>query len=90
MMLSRTLANIYIPPVNVLNDSGAMTELMELHIEQKMLFKDLVSGGINHEEILEALEASIGTKHMDAYIIPIESQLDKLETNVLRTSNQSF
>lgn len=82
-MLSRELANIYIPPVNVLNDSDAMNELMTLHIQQKMLFKDLITGGIDHEEVLEALEAYIGTKNMDDYIISTESQLDKLEINVL-------
>ena len=86
-MFTRKLANIYIPPVDVLDDVRAVEELLELHIEQKRLFSDLVAGGINHQEILEALEAYIGISQMDEYIASTEQQLDELEQNVLWLSN---
>ncbi|MGK7914735.1 MAG: hypothetical protein AB4038_04205 [Prochloraceae cyanobacterium] len=75
-LLLRQVANIYVPPVDVLEDRAAFDELFELHVEQKRLLQDLLVGGVDHEEVLEALEAYIGTSHMDNYIERVEPRLD--------------
>ena len=77
-LLLRKIANIYVPPVDVLEDQAAFDEMFELHVEQKRLLQDLLVGGVDHEEVLEALEAYIGTSHMDHYIEQTEQQLDLL------------
>lgn len=78
VLLLHKVSNIYVPPVDVLDDSKAFDKLFELHIEKKRLLQDLLLGGIDHEEVLEALEAYIGTSHMDSYIEQTEQQLDRL------------
>ena len=83
-MLLRKLASIYIPPVTVLEDTQAMNQLLELHYEQKLLFNDLIKGGIDHDEVLEALEAYIGIKNLDNYCAHVEKKLDIFEADVLQ------
>lgn len=76
VLLLRKVANIYVPPVDVLEDKAAFDQLFELHVEQKRLLQDLLVGGVDHEEVLEALEAYIGTPNMDRYLEQVEPQLD--------------
>ncbi|ELS04810.1 hypothetical protein Xen7305DRAFT_00045460 [Xenococcus sp. PCC 7305] len=66
--LLRKVSSVYVPPVEVLEDEKAFDDLFQLHIEKKRLMKDLIIGGVNHQEILEALEVYIGTSNMDSYI----------------------
>lgn len=77
VLLQRQVANIYIPPVKVLDDKGAMNQMLAAHIEQKQLFVDLVSGEVDHEDLLEVVEAYVGTQNMDNYIEVTEQQLDR-------------
>lgn len=76
VLLLRKVANIYVPPVDVIEDKAAFDQLFELHVEQKRLLQDLLVGGVDHEEVLEALEAYIGTPNMDRYLEQVEPQLD--------------
>ena len=77
MILHRKVANIYIPPVtNIENE--AFDEMFKAHVLQKQLFQDLVAGGVDHEEVLEALEVFIQTRNMDSYIQRTEQKLDQL------------
>ena len=78
ILLQRYVANIYVPPVEVLDDMGAMNQMLAAHIEQKQLFADLLSGEVDHEELLEVVEAYVGTNNMDSYIDSTEQQLDRL------------
>ena len=78
MILHRTVANIFIPPVDYLEDKEAMEQMFSIHCERKLLFNDLVEGNVDYEEVLEACEMYIGTKVMDDFIESIEPQLDKL------------
>lgn len=89
MILLRKTASIYIPPVQVIEDGDLFDSMFESHCQQKLLFNDLINGDVDHEEILEALEAYIGTSQMDNYIAATEKQLDELEERVLWLSNQS-
>ncbi|MEO1006901.1 MAG: hypothetical protein AAFW67_13910, partial [Cyanobacteria bacterium J06638_38] len=66
--LLRKVSSVYVPPVEVLEDEKAFDDLFQLHIEKKRLMKDLITGGVNHQEVLEALEVYIGTSNMDSYI----------------------
>ena len=77
-LLLRKVANIYVPPVDLLEDKAAFEQMFELHVEKKRLLNDLLVGGVDHEEVLEALEAYIGTSNMDNYIEQTEQQLDLL------------
>lgn len=80
-LLLRKVANLYVPPVNVLEDKAAFEQMFELHVEKKRLLNDLLIGGVDHEEVLEALEAYIGTSNMDNYIEQTEQQLDLILTS---------
>ena len=83
-MLLRKLVSIYIPPVTVLEDTQTMNQLLELHYQQKLLFNDLIKGGVDHDEVLEALEAYIGIKNLDNYCARVDKKLDIFEANVLQ------
>lgn len=76
--LVRRTADIYIPPVEVLKDDAAMNQMMALHIEQKKFFNALVTDDCCHEDVLEFVEAYIGTSEMDRYIESTEQKLVKL------------
>ena len=56
VLLSRQVANIYIPPVDVINDKTEMNQLLALHIEQKNFFAALVQDDTCHEDVLEYVE----------------------------------
>ena len=43
VLLQRKVANIYIPPVDVLDDKQAMDQLIAIHIEQKNFFAALAT-----------------------------------------------
>lgn len=87
VLLPRKVASIYIPSVQVVEDKDLFDSMFEAHCQQKLLFNDLIKGGVNHEEILEALELYIGTSQMDSYIASSEQQLDELEKRVLWLSD---
>ncbi len=76
VLLLRKVSDILVPPVEILQDEKAFDEMFELHVEQKLLLQDLLVGGVDYEEVLEALEVYLGTPAMDAYINRIEPQLD--------------
>lgn len=73
--LIRRVADIYIPPVEVIDDEAALNQMMALHIEQKNFFNALVTDESCHEDVLEFVEAYIGTKSMDGYIAKTEREL---------------
>ena len=76
MILHRRVANIFVPPVDYLEDEEALTQMFAIHVERKLLFNDLVEGGVDFETVLEACEAYIGTSQMDGFIAEVEPQLD--------------
>ena len=78
-LLLRQVSDILVPPVDILQDEKAFDEMFELHVEQKLLLQDLLRGGVDYEEVLEALEVYLGTPAMDAYIHRVEPQLDQLD-----------
>ena len=78
LVLKRIVSEIYVPPVKVLDDKSAMNQLFLAHIEQKQLFADLLSGEVDHEELLEVVEAYVGTNNMDSFIDSTEQQLNRL------------
>ncbi|MGD1920405.1 MAG: hypothetical protein ACFCAD_16900 [Pleurocapsa sp.] len=78
VLLQRKVANIYIPPVDVMEDREAMNQLLAFHVEQKNFFAALVEDDICHEDVLEYVETYIGTRDMDNYIEVTEQQLDQL------------
>ncbi|MEM8779999.1 MAG: hypothetical protein AAGF26_14230 [Cyanobacteria bacterium P01_G01_bin.49] len=55
-----------------------MNRLMEAHFQQKQFFKALVEDDGCQEDVLEFMEAYIGTSQMDSYIDRTEQQLDRL------------
>lgn len=77
-LLHREISNILVPSVDVLEDKAAFKQLFAIHCEKKLLLQDLITGGVDHEEVLEALEIYIGTSKMDAYIDQIEPEMDCL------------
>lgn len=78
VLLQRQVADIYIPPVDVIDDKAAMNQLMDLHILQKQFFAALVEDDICHEDVLDFVETYIGTHQMDSYVVQTEAQLDQL------------
>lgn len=76
--LIRRVADIYIPPVTVIDDKEAMNQLMALHFEQKQFFNALVTDDVCHEDVLEFIEAYVDTRAMDDRINQIEQQLTEL------------
>ena len=76
--LRRKVANILIPPVEVLKDKKAVDEMFAIHCERKLLLNDLIKGGVDYDTVLDACEAYLGTSAMDNYIKQVEPQLDKL------------
>lgn len=76
--LVRRVADIYIPPVEVIDDRSYMDSMMAAHIEQKNFFNALVTDEVCHEDVLEFVEAYIGTREMDIYIDRTEQQLTQL------------
>ena len=76
--LVRRVADIYIPPVEVIDDRDAMNQMIALHVEQKNFFNALVTDECAHEDVLEFIEAYIGTSEMDSYIESTEEKLTKL------------
>ena len=83
--LVRRVASIYIPPVEVIDDKAAMNQMMAAHVEQKNFFNALVNDDCVHEDVLEFVEAYIGTSQMDSYINATETQLQQLSDKVIRT-----
>ena len=79
--LIRRVADIYIPPVEVIDDSAALDQMMALHVEQKNFFNALVTDDVCHEDVLEFVEAYIGTRSMDNYIARTERELTELAGN---------
>ena len=78
LTLKRKVADILIPPVNVLDDKQAFKQIFDIHCERKMLLDDLVKGGVDYYTVLDACEAYLGTSAMDEFIQQVEPQLDKL------------
>lgn len=78
VLLQRQVANIYVPPVDVLDDKQALNEIFALHIEQKHFFNALVDDDACHEDVLEYVETYIGTQNMDDYVERTEQQLEQL------------
>ena len=78
VLLQRKVANIYIPPVDVLDDKQAMDQLIAIHIEQKNFFAALATDDTCHEDVLEYVETYVGTRNMDTYIDSTERQLEQL------------
>ncbi len=76
--LERKISNILIPAVDIPDDEKAFEQLFEIHCLKKQLFSELVKGEADFEEILEALEAFIGTSNMDGYLLDVQPKLDKL------------
>lgn len=76
--LIRKTADIYIPPVEVIDDRDAMNQMMALHVEQKNFFNALVTDDCCHEDVLEYVEAFVGTSEMDRYIKETEARLTEL------------
>jgi len=76
VQLLRRVSSIYIPDVDVVPDEAAFNQMFAVHMEEKQLLQDLILGGVDHEEVLEALEVYIGTPNMDSYIEKTESELD--------------
>lgn len=72
----RQLADIYIPEVDLSLDSAEVAAAWVNHVQQKIIFRELVNGGADSEEVLEALEVFIGTSNMDGYLLDIEPQLE--------------
>lgn len=66
------------PPVEIIDDDKAMNELLEAHYEQKQMFKDLLTGEADLEELLEVMEMWIGTPNMDRYVAETEEKLNKI------------
>lgn len=81
MILQRKVANIYIPPVDVIDDRQAMDEMVAIHVQQKNFFAALVEDQTCHEDVLEYMEMYVGTRNMDSYIDSTEQQLNKLIIN---------
>ena len=78
VFLERKVANILIPGVDISAEQKAFEQLFEIHCLKKQLFLQLVKGEADFEEIFEALEAFIGTSNMDAYLLDVCPQLDRL------------
>ncbi len=78
VLLERRISNILIPAVDISTDENAFEQLFEIHCLKKQLFSELVKGEASFEEILEALEAFIGTSNMDGYLLDVQPKLDKL------------
>lgn len=76
-MLERKLANIYIPDVSLGVDEELIKASWQIHCQQKILFKEMIDGDCDSEEILEALEVFIGTQNMDGYLLDIEPQIEQ-------------
>lgn len=74
----RQVANILISPVAFTGDDLALKQEFSLHAEKKKLFQDLLYGDATFEEVLEALETFIQTGNMDAYLLDVCPQLDRL------------
>jgi hypothetical protein len=78
VLLTRKVADIFIPSVDILDDTKACEQLLDLHCEQKLLFNSLLTGDANFEDMLEALEAYVGVSQMDEYISEIEVGVEDL------------
>ncbi len=78
-LLLRKVSDILVPPVDILQEEKAFDQMFAIHCEQKLLLQDLLIGGVDYEEVLEALEVYLGTPAMDAYIHRVEPQLDQLD-----------
>ncbi len=78
VILQRKVANIYIPPVDVIDDREAMNQMLAHHVEQKNFFAALATDDVCHEDVLEYVETFVETRNMDAYIEQTEQQLNQL------------
>lgn len=78
MLITRVVGNIFVPPENFLDDSQAMTELLAVHREKKLLLRDLITGDASVDEMYEGLEAYFQLSSMDSYVQQTEQKLDKL------------
>ena len=76
VLLLRQVSNAFIPAVDLVEDKEEFDHLFALHVEKKRLLQDLLVGGVPYEEVLEALEAYIGTSNMDSYIEETEQKLE--------------
>ena len=72
----RQLADIYIPEVDLSLDSEEIEAAWVNHVQQKIIFRELINADADSEEMLEALEVFIGTSNMDGYLLDIEPQLE--------------
>ena len=88
VLLLRKVSDILVPSVDIIQDETAFSEMFALHCEQKQLLQDLLLGGVDYEEVLEALEVYVGTAAMDAYINRVEPQLDLILPSPSGWSNE--
>jgi hypothetical protein len=78
LLLQRALGGIYVPPIDVIDDRATMDAMLKAHIEQKNFLMALSTDEYVHEDILELVEAYIGTSAMDVYIADTEQKLDRV------------
>lgn len=78
----RSLGEIYVPSVDIIDDRATMNAMLKAHCEQKNFLMALSTDEYIHEDILELVETYIGVDNMDRYITDTEQKLDRvLESN---------
>lgn len=75
VIYQRELADIFIPPVDILDDKEATDQLLDIHREQKLLFKTLIDGNGSIEDVVDALEDWMGIDEVDSYCDRIEREV---------------